>query len=338
MPRIPEADWVDIREDMTDEEVEAALLAHLRRARTRYTTVVCREARARLTAPMRLEMRAVHDFVLKKLAWIRKTVRKQRLALQAGASSDGGSPSVPFLDSRVLDGGFVYFFGSRLTLRQGAGALYRFNLQTMTLEIPALTGAGELSAKDEFASRTALWLMDAFENVLAGFARRFRARLAAAPQAHRALREVRLSQATTRWGSCTIKGSIRINWRLALLPVFFADYVFAHEAAHLTHFNHSPQFWTCVETYFPDCRRARGLLKIFPISRLFAAPVASSDVLRRLGRGKALYLERTVFVDGNGVPCLSPSPEDLARTWCRNEENLGLPLKAVQKNLSSLFI
>ena len=213
MPRIPEADWVDIREDMTDEEVVAALLAHLRRARTRYTTVVCREARARLTAPMRLEMRAVHDFILKKLAWLRKTVRKQRLALQAGASSVGASPSVPFLDSRILDGGFVYFFGRRLTLRQGAGALYRFNLQTITLEIPALTGAGELSAKDEFASRTALWLMDAFENVLAGFARRFRARLAAAPQAHRALREVRLSQATTRWGSCTIKGSIRINGR-----------------------------------------------------------------------------------------------------------------------------
>ena len=147
MPRIPEADWVDIREDMTDEEVVAALLAHLRRARTRYTTVVCREARARLTAPMRLEMRAVHDFILKKLAWLRKTVRKQRLALQAGASSVGASPSVPFLDSRILDGGFVYFFGRRLTLRQGAGALYRFNLQTMTLEIPALTGAGELSAK-----------------------------------------------------------------------------------------------------------------------------------------------------------------------------------------------
>ena len=97
MPRIPEADWVDIREDMTDEEVVAALLAHLRRARTRYTTVVCREARARLTAPMRLEMRAVHDFILKKLAWLRKTVRKQRLALQAGASSVGASPSVPSL-------------------------------------------------------------------------------------------------------------------------------------------------------------------------------------------------------------------------------------------------
>ena len=208
----------------------------------------------------------------------------------------------------------------------------------MTLEIPALTGRGELSAKDEFASRTALWLMDAFENVLAGFARRFRARIEAAPQAHRALREVRLSQATTRWGSCTIKGSIRINWRLALLPVVFADYVFAHEAAHLTHFNHSPQFWSCVETYFPDCRRVRSKLKNFPISRLFAAPVASSDVLRRLGRGKALYLERTAFVDGSGVPCHPPSPEDLARTWCRNEENLGLPLKMAQGNLSSLFI
>ena len=69
---------------------------------------------------------------------------------------------------------------------------------------------------------------------------------------------VKLSNARTQWGSCNHKGEIRLNWRLIQLPPRLADYVVAHEVAHLVELNHSRRFWTLVETLIPghdDARR-----------------------------------------------------------------------------------
>jgi predicted metal-dependent hydrolase len=74
---------------------------------------------------------------------------------------------------------------------------------------------------------------------------------------------IRLIDARTRWGSCTPAqggraASIRLSWRLALAPFEVADYVVAHECAHLLEANHGPRFWSHVRTLVGDpapCRR-----------------------------------------------------------------------------------
>ena len=53
---------------------------------------------------------------------------------------------------------------------------------------------------------------------------------------------LRLSRAQRRWGSCSDRRTIRINWRLVQAPDFVRRSVVAHEVAHLTHFDHSPAF------------------------------------------------------------------------------------------------
>ena len=70
-----------------------------------------------------------------------------------------------------------------------------------------------------------------------------------------------LSSARTRWGSCSAKTGIRLNWRLIHLPPAPIDYVIAHEAAHLVEMNHSARFWSVVERLCPDWRTARATLK-----------------------------------------------------------------------------
>lgn len=72
-----------------------------------------------------------------------------------------------------------------------------------------------------------------------------------------------LSSARTRWGSCSRKSGIRLNWRLIHFPSHVIDYVVAHEVAHLREMNHSPRFWAVVSEVFPDHRRARQALKQF---------------------------------------------------------------------------
>ena len=70
-----------------------------------------------------------------------------------------------------------------------------------------------------------------------------------------------LSSARTRWGSCSRKSGIRLNWRLIHFPLHIIDYVVAHEVAHMHEMNHSPRFWAIVSALYPDHKRAHKELK-----------------------------------------------------------------------------
>ena len=64
----------------------------------------------------------------------------------------------------------------------------------------------------------------------------------------------------SRWGSCSGKGTVSLNWRLMMVPSALADYVVVHELCHLRHMNHSPQFWAMVGGVVPDYRQRRRSL------------------------------------------------------------------------------
>ena len=75
------------------------------------------------------------------------------------------------------------------------------------------------------------------------------------------VRSVRIGDAKTRWGSCSASGSLRFNWRLMLAPPEIADYMAAHELAHLDHKNHSAAFWARVRQLDPAFELAERWLK-----------------------------------------------------------------------------
>lgn len=65
----------------------------------------------------------------------------------------------------------------------------------------------------------------------------------------------------TRWGSCSSRGTLSFNYRLMLAPAEVLDYVIVHELCHLTHMNHSKDFWSMVERIMPDFRFSKKWLK-----------------------------------------------------------------------------
>ena len=64
-----------------------------------------------------------------------------------------------------------------------------------------------------------------------------------AAQINKTVSTIAFRDTTSRWGSCSHDGRLSFSWRLIMAPLDTIDYVVAHEVAHLTHFNHSAEFW-----------------------------------------------------------------------------------------------
>ena len=64
-----------------------------------------------------------------------------------------------------------------------------------------------------------------------------------------------------RWGSCAPDGTLRFNWRAVMLKPDLIEYVVVHELAHLTHRNHSTDFWALVSREMPDEQQRRMRLR-----------------------------------------------------------------------------
>lgn len=65
----------------------------------------------------------------------------------------------------------------------------------------------------------------------------------------------------SRWGSCSSRGNIALNWRLIQAPPAVLDYVIYHELAHIVEMNHSRRFWNLVKKFCADYEELRSWLK-----------------------------------------------------------------------------
>lgn len=73
-----------------------------------------------------------------------------------------------------------------------------------------------------------------------------------------AVARVSIRNQRSRWGACSPRGAITLNWRLVQMPAAVSDYVVLHELVHLRQANHSRRFWREVAAVCPgwrDCER-----------------------------------------------------------------------------------
>lgn len=82
-----------------------------------------------------------------------------------------------------------------------------------------------------------------------------------AQQMHVYFKELHIKDQKSRWGSCSSRGSLNFNWRILMAPESVCDYVLIHELCHLTHMNHSKEFWQMVERYCPEYKQYKLWLK-----------------------------------------------------------------------------
>jgi predicted metal-dependent hydrolase len=100
----------------------------------------------------------------------------------------------------------------------------------------------------------------------AQFARRARIELPArtwelAAETDSDVKQVTVRNQRSRWGSCSVGGTISLNWRLIQTPESVRDYIIYHELMHLREMNHSDRFWRRVAEVCPWWREAEQWLK-----------------------------------------------------------------------------
>ena len=73
-------------------------------------------------------------------------------------------------------------------------------------------------------------------------------------------RDMRISGAKSKWGSCSETGMITLSWRLMMCPPESIEYVLIHELCHRLHMDHSKDFWAEVERFMPDYKKHKKWL------------------------------------------------------------------------------
>jgi predicted metal-dependent hydrolase len=69
------------------------------------------------------------------------------------------------------------------------------------------------------------------------------------------IKEVKIKNMKTRWGSCSTRGNINLNLYLMRLPENLRDYIIYHELVHTLHHNHSNAFWTELDRYVGNAKK-----------------------------------------------------------------------------------
>lgn len=199
----------------------------------RYRLEVRRDGTAVLTIPARGSAREAQAFLEGQAAWLaRARARVARLPR---------TPAVWMHGTSILFRGEWHPIESHAELPgivSLAGRVFRVRGATGDLR-PAVEAHFRRIAKVELSARA--WELAATHGM--------------------AIRRVSIRSQRTRWGSCSAKGTISLNWRLVQAPPAVADYVVLHELAHTLHMNHSTRFWRTVAHLCPEWRDAERWLK-----------------------------------------------------------------------------
>jgi predicted metal-dependent hydrolase len=153
---------------------------------------------------------------------------------------------------RWVDGASIPYLGTHVTLKLDASAR---GVELLEAEHVLRVGLAPSATEEQLQETVQAWLQRRARAVFEPRCEHFAQLLGVE------MRQMRLTSAQTRWGSASVDGTIRLNWRLVHYAPSIIDYVVAHELAHLREMNHSPAFWAVVRSVLPDFEDARGRLK-----------------------------------------------------------------------------
>lgn len=204
-----------------------------RSTRYRRITLSILEDRLRISAPKNVSAKQLKELLLAKQEWILKLWLENQNTLK--------SP-VEYHDGRH----FLYRGNTiKLKIRRHPRKMLRVSLEGQVLEVYIPENLSDQACASNIQAALLIWYKAQARKVLQDKLDKQAKRMQVTFQTFR------LKEQKTRWGSCSSKRNLNLNWRIIMAPDAAIDYIIIHELAHLTHLNHSEQFWQRVAEFMP---------------------------------------------------------------------------------------
>lgn len=207
-----------------------------RTSRKKSIAIQVKPSNVTLLAPQRSSFQDIYQVLEKKQRWIETQLQK-----------------LPSLKSVNYQNGDIFLVqGEKHTLhvKHETEAKVTKTNEYITISIPEQHN--HLACRKELLAK---WYHSmAYQSMMPRF-RHFQKLLNVSPN------KITFGLRKSRWGSCSSKQNITINWLLVMSPQNIQDYVIVHELCHLLEMNHSKRFWQLVENILPDFQSSRNWLK-----------------------------------------------------------------------------
>lgn len=198
----------------------------------RYILRIRRSGGVRVTVPRGGSLDYALKFARKNVPWIVKELKRRCESQQAEVCTDGAE---------------ILFRGERCPLTsQVNGELRLVRFANEVLAVPAQTSDYRQSIEQY------LWFLA--EKELPPRT------LQLAAQHQLTVGRVVVRNQRSRWGSCSPRRTISLNWRLIHAPESVRNYLILHELMHLREMNHSARFWQWVRFACPGYQDAEAWL------------------------------------------------------------------------------
>lgn len=188
--------------------------------------------------PRGFDRTKVPEIVKTRQEWIRKTTRKVESERQRFRAEPAGAlPDRLILRALSEEWQVIYkpTGGDRLTLRPS---------KEKTLSLSGATHNEDL-CRDVLRR----WLTHQAQQHLSRWLQQL------SQETRLSFNKVSIRGQKTRWGSCSDRQSISLNYKLLFLPPELVRYVLIHELCHTVQMNHSRKFWQLVAKKEPDYER-----------------------------------------------------------------------------------
>jgi predicted metal-dependent hydrolase len=208
----------------------------IRSKRRTIALIIERDGSFIVRAPMRASHAAIETFIQQKADWITRTREKIKSTIVE-----------PIPGRQYIDGEKFPFLGSLFDLK-----LVGFQKPSLRFDNGfALCRATQTKGEQIFTR----WYKERALEIISERVKQYSQQYNFAPK------QVKISSAKTRWGSCSTNGTLNFTWRLVMAPLEVIDYVVAHELVHLHVKDHSSKFWKAVGLIYPEYKKQRKWLR-----------------------------------------------------------------------------
>ncbi|NLI59245.1 MAG: M48 family metallopeptidase [Clostridium sp.] len=205
------------------------------------------DGNVKVSAPFSVTKKQIDEIIKDKISWIlKKQEELKRIYIEKN------------IDRKFEDGEKISYLGKEFSLKIIKAKEYiqpKVVIDNDNMVIYINEKFIDKDAKENIRNIIKKWLVERFRDVAVDRIKKYSFLIGVNPT------KITIREQKTRWGSCSSKGNINLNWKLVMAPMEVIDYVIVHELCHMIEMNHSKNYWNIVSTVMPDYKNHRKWLK-----------------------------------------------------------------------------